>query len=229
MNYRDYIVYDFETTSPNKDTTQPVQIAAVAVHGRKLEIIPGSEFESLVKPIFDEEECLAKGLDPLQDGAVAIHGKTKEILETAPELPAVWKNFTEYVNQYNFKSSAWTAPVSVGYNNKGFDQRIVERVCTEDPYNLGPIDPKRGTQNLFNQFYSLDVMDMMFQFFENDKEVTSLSADNLVRGHMGYEDKKGHAHDALSDVIMTAELFIRAQTMIRRVVGKKKFKGAFSC
>ena len=50
MNYRDYTVYDFETTSPNPLTTQPVQIAAVVVHGRKLEIKKGSQFESLMKP-----------------------------------------------------------------------------------------------------------------------------------------------------------------------------------
>jgi DNA polymerase III epsilon subunit-like protein len=45
MNYRDYVVYDFETTSANPLRTQPVQIAAVVVHGRKLEIKKGSEFQ----------------------------------------------------------------------------------------------------------------------------------------------------------------------------------------
>ena len=57
MNYRDYVVYDFETTSANPHKTQPVQIAAVVIHGRQLKIKPGSEFESLMKPVFDEEEC----------------------------------------------------------------------------------------------------------------------------------------------------------------------------
>ena len=57
MNYRDYIVYDFETTSANPHTTQPVQIAAVVVHGRKLEIKKGTEFQSLMKPIFTEKKC----------------------------------------------------------------------------------------------------------------------------------------------------------------------------
>ena len=36
MNYRDIIVFDFETGSRNPDKTQPVQIAAVAIHGRNL-------------------------------------------------------------------------------------------------------------------------------------------------------------------------------------------------
>jgi DNA polymerase III epsilon subunit-like protein len=76
MNYRDYIVYDFETTSANPHTTQPVQIAAVVVHGRKLEIKEGSEFQSLMKPYMTEESCKKHGVDILEDGAVAVHGKT---------------------------------------------------------------------------------------------------------------------------------------------------------
>ena len=32
MNYRDIIVFDFETGSVNPKKTQPTQIAAVAIH-----------------------------------------------------------------------------------------------------------------------------------------------------------------------------------------------------
>ena len=65
MNYRDYCIFDFETTSANPNTTQPVQLAAVVVHGRKLEIKPGTEFQSLIKPVVDEEECEKLGVDQL--------------------------------------------------------------------------------------------------------------------------------------------------------------------
>jgi len=225
MNYRDYLIYDMETTSANPYTTQPVQIAAVVVHGRKLEIKEGSEFQSLMKPELNVKKCEELGVDPLEDGAVAVHGKTAEILKNAPSIKAVWKNFTDYVNQYNFKGSNWSAPISVGYNIKGFDSIIVNRLCTADPWKFGPVDNKRGEQDLFNRIHSIDMLDFMFTLFENNKDVNSLSADNLVRGYMGYD--KGTAHDAMSDVIMTAELFCKTMRMLRTVASRKNFKNAF--
>ena len=42
MNYRDIIVFDFETGSRNPSKTQPTQIAAMAIHGRKLTVQPGN-------------------------------------------------------------------------------------------------------------------------------------------------------------------------------------------
>ena len=225
MNYRDYIVYDFETTSANPYTTQPVQIAAVAIHGRKLEIKQGSEFQTLIKPEFNIAKCKKLGVDPLEDGAVAVHGKTEEILKDAPSAESAWKNFTDYVNQYNFKGGNWGAPISVGYNIRGFDSIIVNRLCTQKPYKFGPIDEKRGEQNLFNRIHLIDMLDFMFALFENNKDVNSLSADNLVRGYMGYSE--GKAHDAMSDVIVTAELFCRTMRMLRTTAARKNFKNAF--
>lgn len=226
MNYRDFIVFDFETTSKYPDTTQPVQIAAVVVHGRKLEIKPNSEFQSLIKPVFDEKKCEKLKIDPLEPGAVAIHGKTEEILKKAPSLKSVWSNFTDYVNEYNFKKSSWYAPIAVGHNIRGFDLPIVHRICCQEPWGYGPKDKEGRRQSLFNPINIVDTMDMMFSCFENNKEVNSLSNDNLVRGYMGYS--KGQAHDAMSDVMMSAELFCRTQKMFRGFVAKKKFKGAFA-
>ena len=225
MNYRDYIVYDFETTSANPYKTQPVQLAAIVVHGRTLEIKTGSEFQSLIKPIFDVDECKKLNLDPLEDGAVEKHGKTQEILSNAPSAHSVWSNFTEYVKQYNFKNSNWSAPISVGYNIRGFDSVIVNRLCSQQPYDFGPKDKSRGEQDLFNRIHIIDMLDFMFSLFENNKEVQSLSADNLIRGYMGYSE--GTAHDAMSDVIMVAELFCRTMKMLRDTARRKNFKNAF--
>lgn len=224
MNYRDFLCFDFETTSANPLRTQPVQIAAVAIHGRKLEIKKGSEFQSLMKPYLTQEECDEHGVDIMEDGALAVHGKTPEMLEEAPSTEAVWTNFTEYAKQYNYKSSNFTAPIPVGYNITGFDNIIVDRLCTKEPYNFGPVG-KKGKQDVFNNIHSLDMLDFMFTMFENDKDVHSLSADNLIRGHMGYS--KGRAHDAMSDVMMTAELFCKVMRMLRTLASRKNFRNAF--
>lgn len=225
MNYRDFICFDLETTSADPLKTQPVQIAAIVIDGRKLTIKHETAFQSLIKPIFDEQECEDKGLDSLQDGAVAVHGKTREILENAPDINSVWKNFTEWVSQFNPKKSNWMAPIPVGYNIRNFDIPIINRVMSSDPYNLGPLDNKKRP-SLFHPVHMVDAMDFSFLLFENDKDVNSLSADNLIRGHMGYAH--GQAHDAMSDVIMTADWFCVVMKMIRVLASKKKFKGLFS-
>lgn len=220
MNYNDIIVFDFETTSRDSNRTQPVQLAALIIHGRKLEIKQGSEFQSLIKPVFDETECQKLNIDPLEDGAVAIHGKTKELLEGAPSLKAVWSNFTDYVNEHNYKKTQWNAPVPAGYNIRNFDIPIVNRICGSEPYKYGPVD-KTGKSSLFHPINMIDAMDQSFLLFENDKTVSSLSADNLIRKKMGYD--KGTAHDAMSDVIMTAEYLIKIMKWIRQKTYYTKF------
>jgi len=204
MNYKDYIVFDFETTSKYPDSTQPVQIAAVAIHGRKLEVIPNSEFQSLIKPIFDEKDCAKFGVDPLEDGAVAVHGKTEAIL----------------------KKTAWYAPIAVGHNIRGFDMPIVQRICCNEPWGYGPKDKDGRRQTLFNPINIVDTMDLMFCCFENNKEVNSLSNDNLVRGYFGYS--KGQAHDAMDDVLMTAELFCRTLKWFRSRSSTTKWKDSMA-
>ena len=226
MIYNTYCVYDLETTSPSPKTTQIVQIAAKMVNSRTLSIIPGSEFQSLVQPSFDPEFCKLHRLDLLQPGAIAVHGKTEAMLRMAPTLKAVWSNFCEYVKSYNYKGTNWTAPIRVGYNNKGFDDIIIERVMCDSPWEYGPSSKDKSRQDLFNKYSSIDVYDIMLLMFENDKSVNKLGADALVRGHMGYSKK--NAHDAMADVDMTAELFCTVQRSIRAFAKTKNFEGMFT-
>ena len=146
MNYRDIIVFDFETGSRNPYKTQPTQIAAVAIHGRKLTIQPGGIFNSEIRPILDDDKAIEMGLDPIEDEALAVTRKTREELAKAPQLKTVWKKFSNFVNKYNFKKTNWTAPIPAGYNIIGFDMPIVERMCSEH----GPTNAKNGRQGLFN-------------------------------------------------------------------------------
>ena len=53
----------------NPHKTQPTQIAAVAIHARKLELQPGGVFNSEIRPIIDDEKAIAKGFDPLEEKA----------------------------------------------------------------------------------------------------------------------------------------------------------------
>ena len=215
MNNNNYVCWDTETTGVNSATCQIVQIGAVVIDGRRLEIIPDSEFNILVKPLYGEEAAKA-GLDELTDGAIRIHGKTHAILEKdGVSLESALTNFKAYVDSHAIKKGQWSRPISAGYNIINYDHPILRRDLQK--CNLDwPFHPRD----------IVDVMQIMGLFFENDKNVSSLSADNLIRGKFRYN--KGQAHDALGDVIMTAEVLIKSLRLIRKTVSNINFDGCFS-
>jgi len=223
MNYRDIIVFDFETGSRNPLKTQPTQIAAIALHGRKLTLQPGGVFNSEIRPILDDEKAIKAGVDPLEDEALQITGKTREALAKAPLPKTVWKKFAEFCNKYNFRKTSYTAPIAAGYNIVGFDLPIVQRMCEAH----GPTDGN-GRQKIFNPIFKIDLMDMIFSWTENNKDVKSLSMD-YMREYMGFpQESKDNAHDALQDVKDTANILIKFLKFQRKISEKTKFEKAFA-
>ena len=211
MNYKDIIVFDFETGSRNPHKTQPVQIAAVAIHGRKLTIQPGGYFEKAIE----------MGVDPIEDEALAVNGKTREELAKAPSAKTVWKKFANFVNKYNWKKTPYFAPIPAGYNIIGFDLPIVQRLCEQH----GPVDKKTGKQTLFNKIHKIDMLDTVWMWMENNPDIKSLSMDSM-RDLLGMS--KENAHDAMQDVKDTANLMIAFMKLHRRIAPKVKFEKAFA-
>lgn len=200
MANRDYIVFDFETGSRNPHKTQPTQLAALALDGRNLSL--KGTFNSEIKPILNDEEAIAAGVDPLEDEALKVTHKTREALEQAPPLKSVWTKFAAFVNQYNWKNDPFFNPIPVGYNIVGFDLIIINRLCKQ----FGPWDKSREQQKIFSKVYKVDVMDNMFLWTESDPTIKSISMDSM-RDKMGLSREK--AHDALQDVKDTANIFIK--------------------
>ena len=221
MNYKDIIVFDFETGSRNPHKTQPVQIAAVAIHGRKLTIQPGGYFESLIRPELDDEKAIEMGVDPIEDEALAVNGKTREELAKAPSAKTVWKKFANFVNKYNWKKTPYFATIPAGYNIIGFDLPIVQRLCEQH----GPVDKKTGKQTLFNKIHKIDMLDTVWMWMENNPDIKSLSMDSM-RDLLGMS--KENAHDAMQDVKDTANLMIAFMKLHRRIAPKVKFEKAFA-
>ena len=221
MNYKDIIVFDVETGARNPHKTQPVQIAAVAIHGRKLTIQPGGYFESLIRPELDDEKAIEMGVDPIEDEALAVNGKTREELAKAPSAKTVWKKFANFVNKYNWKKTPYFAPIPAGYNIIGFDLPIVQRLCEQH----GPVDKKTGKQTLFNKIHKIDMLDTVWMWMENNPDIKSLSMDSM-RDLLGMS--KENAHDAMQDVKDTANLMIAFMKLHRRIAPKVKFEKAFA-
>ena len=216
---RDIIMFDFETGGRNPLKCQPTQIAAIALDGRNFRL--KGEFNSMMRPIIDDDEAIAAGVDPIEEGALKVTGQTRSQLARAPLPKGVWKKFCTFVNKYNWKGTPYFAPIPAGFNILGYDMKIVDRLCKE----YGPWDDKRQSQKLFHQIYKIDVMDDVWLWTEGDPAVKSISMDSL-RERMGLSSE--NSHDALQDVKDTANIFIKLQKSRRAVYRNMKFEKAFA-
>jgi DNA polymerase III epsilon subunit-like protein len=219
-NFRDICVFDFETGGANPHTAQPTQIAAVMIHAKKLELCPGGTFNSEIRPIIDDEKAVAAGVAPLEEKALEITRKNRKDLAKAPPPKVVWQKFGEWVNQFNWKKTSFTAPVAAGFNIIGYDMPIVNRMCKE----YGPWDKTKQQQKLFSPIFKIDLMDHIYCWFENNQDVKSYNMDYL-REYFGLS--KDNAHDALQDVKDTANILIKFLKLQRNLLRKIKFEKTF--
>lgn len=219
-NYNTIIFYDFETCSRNPYNTQPIQIAAVAIHPRRLEIIPNSEFESMIYASDDEEYRANGNLSSIEEGALKVNNKTRAEIDKAPKLESVWPQFIEYVNAYNYKKTSYSAPILAGFNNNGFDDIILNRICGPHGWNLGPWNKDRNTNSLFSMTYNIDLFKIVWTWFENTAEPKRLSMD-AMREFLGM-DTHG-SHDALVDVKQGADMLCRFLKLQRSISPKVRW------
>jgi DNA polymerase III epsilon subunit-like protein len=220
-NTNTIIFYDYETSGKNPHKSQPIQLAAVAIHSRKLEIIPNSEFESMIYAESDEKICEELGIEPIQDEALAVNKKTREEIAAAPKLKAVWSDFNQYVNNYNYKKNSWGAPILAGLNNTNFDDIITNRISSPDGYNLGPWDAEYQKCSLFHPIHNIDLMKIVWGWFECSAEPKRLNMDAL-REFFGLSTE--NSHDALVDVKQGADLLCRFLKLQRNISSKVNWK-----
>lgn len=207
MNMCNVCVFDFETGSVDINKCEVLEVACQVYDARKLELIPGSEFTSLIKPL---------DFGNVQSAALAVNKITKAELEEAPELSVVWPQFCAHIQKYNTAGKGFmTAPIPAGYNSRNFDYPIFSRVCQK----FGFCD-KSGKQNIFHSRFHLDVLDIIFMYFENSNDLPNYKFDS-VRPYFGLEggDK---AHSALFDVEQTGEILMRFLKLQRSL--KIRFK-----
>ncbi len=196
MNTKDIIVFDFETTSKSKYSCELTQIAACVIHPRRLTI--GETFNTEVRPL---------DFDAIEDEALKITRKTKEKLREAPHPEQAWRDFSNFVNKFNFKKNEWYAPIAGGYNIEGYDWEILTRYSKK--YKTSN---DKGEQALFSNFMKLDLMEHIYWWHENDNILDDLKLTTL-RKHMGLATEG--AHDALNDVTDTAKIIIKYLKLYR--------------
>lgn len=226
INYNKICVFDFETDGSDPKVCSPVQIAAVIIDPLKLEIVPNSEFNIFFKPeVLSNDEQYQYTTDIL-DFHAKVRGSSKEaILEEWKKYPAQdqsWKLFTNYLTMHHTRSSKksqFSAPIAAGYNINRFDLPIIDRLSRK----YGNTN-KEERSDIFYPRDVLDIMNLVFYWFENNGDLKNLSLDTL-RDYLGI-NKEG-AHDALKDVKDCAEILIRFMRLHRNLGNKIKFKDSF--
>ena len=227
INYNKICVFDFETDGSDPKHCSPVQIAAVMIDPIHLEIIEGSEFNINFKPEVLENNDNYKYETDILDFHSRVNGcAQKDILKAWYEYPKQehsWNMFVNYLDKYHTRSSKksqFSAPIAAGYNINRFDLPIIERLSCK----YGNLNKEKRT-DLFFPRDVVDAMNIMFYWFEHNNDLKSYSLDT-VRDYFGIS-KEG-AHDALKDVMDTAEIIIRFMKLHRNLCQKIKFKDSFS-
>jgi DNA polymerase III epsilon subunit-like protein len=217
-----------ETDGSDPYTCSPVQLAAVMVDPVKLEIIKDSEFNINLKP-----EKLESNVDnPYGDSDILdwhskVKGSTPDNIladwKTYPAQQKSWEMFVNYLDKYHSRSSRksmFSAPLASGYNIFRFDLKIIDRLSKKYD-NV----TNEGTTSLFYPRDTIDVMNLVFYWFEGSKEIKNLTMDAL-RDYLGISSE--NSHDALKDVQDTAEILIRFLKLHRKLFDKVKFKDSFA-
>lgn len=227
INYNKICVFDFETDGKNPKLCSPVQLAAIMIDPIQLSIIPGSEFNINCKPeVLEENPDYQYEAETLDFHAKVRGTDTASILESWRGYPSQknsWSLFVDYLDKYHSrtsKKSQFSAPIAAGYNIHRFDLVIIDRL-SHKYNNLN----KEKTSSLFYTRDIVDIMNLVFLWFENNNELKSYSLDSL-RDYFGIS-KEG-AHDALKDVKDCAEILIRFLRLHRRLGQKILFKDSFS-
>lgn len=226
INYNKICVFDFETDGSDPTICSPVQIAAVIVDPISLSIVPDSEFNVFFKPeVLEKDENYTYTTDILDFHAKVRGCASEDILsmwKTYPNQQQSWKMFKEYLNKYHTrasKKSQFSAPIASGYNINRFDLPIIDRLAIKYKDTN-----KENKNSLFFPRDVLDIMNLVFYWFEHNSDVKSYSLDTM-RDYLGI-DKDG-AHDALKDVKDCAEILIRFLKLHRNLSKKIKFKNSF--
>lgn len=228
MNWNRIIVFDLETDLPTPEDANPVQIGAIVLHPRSLEVVEGGEFNAMIRPPgIDTKEYYTDA----REGTISFHTKVQN--KTREEIIDSWKaarpekdvmaDFATFCKRFNYgkKRGMYSRVIASGYNVIKFDIPILQRVCEKH----GHVD-KKGTQNLFFPRDILDVMHIAWNWFENlDNGPPNLKLDTL-REYFGMSGE--NAHDALQDVKDTAEILRRFMRTTRKVSQNVQFEGAMS-
>jgi len=210
LNRNTIVVFDLETGSASPSNCEVLELAAVAMDPRSLEIKESDLFHCYLKPT---------SWDNVQQEALAVNKLDKEFIEkNGVELKLGWNDFVKWVKKYDEKNQFWSRPIPAGHNIINFDLPIIERLAT----TFGQVD-KDGRQTLFHNRDKFDLMFFCSSWFENASEPANYKLDTL-REYFGLSSENAHRAD--TDIKQTALLLGRFLKFQRNCFKKANFKNA---
>ena len=223
MDYRHYVMYDYETTDSNPQRCEICQIGAVAVNRYNLQI--KDRFVS---------DCKPENFDNINPKALQVNKFTIERLEAAPKMRVVWPSFVAFVRRHSMGKgdNSYTYPISGGYGIETFDSIITSRYCKK----YGQWNKNREQATLFNPVFNFDVQRHIWFWFHNNPDIKNIKLTTVLE-YMGVSKTVlESAHDALFDAEWAAKIGIRLLTVARNLTdineatGKRRMcmKGCFS-
>lgn len=227
MNFNKICVYDFETDGKDPHTCNPVELAAVIIDPRTLELVPDSEFSVTIKPPdIDKKDYFDKHKDTIDFHAKNSKLTPEEVVQNwkkGVEEKTAWQSFVDYLDKYHKSSERkgqFSAPLQAGMNIYRFDSIIIERLAKK--YDMLS---KEGINKVFHPRDKIDLMNILFLWFENSSDLESYGMDS-VREYFGLQTDG--AHTALKDAKDEAILISRFMKRHRSAATKTKFRGALA-
>jgi DNA polymerase III epsilon subunit-like protein len=205
-------VFDLETTGKDAKFVEPVEVACKFYDLDSLEAIPNGEYTQICLP---KPEIWAKR----EPEAMDVHKIPVSDIESAPSVSAVWPKFVDFVNSFNPKKNLWNAPIAAGYNIRGYDLIIANRMNNQYC--------KKGSDTvLFSDFQSIDLIDIIRSWFDGSGVLQNYKFDT-VREFFGISHDG--AHRALLDVKQEGALLMRLLKFQRALFKnhKDKLKNSF--
>ena len=206
---RKLIVMDFETDGLDPLSCNPTQLAAIVVDLKRLEIVPDSEFNVVIRP--DEIDSPTYHADHKK--TIEFHSKIMGI----PEIEVIerWRAGTPekdaftYYDNFLMRHSPTIDPVVGGQNVRDFDLPIYKR-CIEK-YKI----PYR-----FYKREKMELLDFFSHWFLFAKKPPVNYKLDTIRKKFGMSLEG--AHDALVDVRDTAEILLRFLKLHQTIIPKVK-------
>lgn len=225
INKNYYCILDFETMGKDPYTCDAIQLGAVIVDPRKLEIVEDSEFSCWIKPEKFAEDPVAYAKEHQDNMQFHCNNfdESEEAfaqrLENALDEKSAWKSFVEYTKSWyvpgKSKSVKYNAPILVGYNIYNFDSIILNRLARKYK-NVN----KNGEQNVFHPQFSIDLLNTVFMWNENLTMLNNYKLDT-IRKVVGI-NAEGYAHEAVKDCKDEATLLIKFLNLSRVTTGRIK-------
>jgi len=230
INFNNICVFQFDMDGRNPWDDSPIKLSAIMIDPRKLEIIDGSEFFSIIQPLDikmtmlnedeEEEDYYTRHkdvIDAMAKAEVSTPDKIIERLEKAQEADWVWHEWSEYLLRYNVdpvKRSQYGAPIPAGYNLFDKEWILMRRLARQFKDMDRNYSPK-----VFHPTHKFDAFLMCVNWLENLAEPQSYGFDT-IRPYFGMDPKRNELDNI-------ARLVIRFLGMTRKHAEKVRFKNAF--